>query len=124
MSIAEFIRRLEADCKFDKEKYREQSILLNCCLSEAVPLWFTQLEELKKATTDSQFSVELSRRTSESAKILADHGDALMFKTKETALAFNALAAGIACLAFCPGGVTVFGIHWEYKRVQRAARNY
>ena len=31
----------------------------------------------------------------------------------ETAAAFNALAEGLACLAFSPGGVTFYGLHFE-----------
>lgn len=40
----------------------------------------------------------------------------MLFRSKrkgETADAFNHLAEGIACLAFAPGGVRLFGSHWE-----------
>ncbi len=34
-------------------------------------------------------------------------------KRGETAAAFEALAEGIACQAFAPGGVMAFGVHWK-----------
>lgn len=40
-----------------------------------------------------------------------------------TAEVFNACARGIAALAHCPGGVTVFGLHWclDHTACKRAA---
>lgn len=34
----------------------------------------------------------------------------------EIAKAFNAVAQGLACLAFCPGGIVFAGHHWEANR--------
>jgi len=45
--------------------------------------------------------------------IIALHGDHLLFGGLHCAETFNAVAKGIAALAFCPGGVTIFGRHWE-----------
>jgi hypothetical protein len=46
---------------------------------------------------------------------LAARGDVLMFggKKGEAAHLFNRLAHALAVLAFAPGGVTIFGHHWE-----------
>ncbi len=47
---------------------------------------------------------------------LCEYGDELLYKSKtpgKTANLFNELAHGIAVLAFCPGGITIFGSHWK-----------
>jgi hypothetical protein len=49
-------------------------------------------------------------------KVLAEQGDQLLFKSAvpgRTADLANGLADAIAVLSFCPGGVTLFGEHWE-----------
>jgi hypothetical protein len=83
--------------------------LLKLALSAAVPLW---IEELKNKPWD-----ELQAMAADAADVVASKGDMLMFRGKkgESAAAFNALAKGIAILAFCPGGVTTFGLHFEAK---------
>ena len=47
------------------------------------------------------------------SQLIAEKGDQLMYRGPQTAEVFNALAEGIATLAFCPGGVTLFGLHFE-----------
>jgi hypothetical protein len=50
--------------------------------------------------------------------IIAEHGDDLLYKSKkpgETARYFNQLADAVSVLAFQPGGITVFGQHYEAK---------
>lgn len=80
--------------------------LLKISLSTAVPLWAYQLRQQPREY--------LSRRSGECAEIVACEGDCLMYRTKDrTARAFNALAEGIAILSFCPGGVRLFGLHFE-----------
>lgn len=86
------------------------SELLAMSLSAAVPLW---IEEFRHLSFD-----EIQKIARESAQVVAEKGDIIQFKSKkkgESAAAFNALARGIACLAFAPGGVTTFGSHWEAK---------
>jgi len=56
--------------------------------------------------------------------MIAEHGDDILFRSKRkgaTASAFNALAEGIAILSFAPGGVKVFGGHWETKSLDDLA---
>lgn len=60
--------------------------------------------------------------------LIASCGDQFLYKTKRqvkqdgevvsvgTAAAFNAVAKGIACLAFAPGGVRIFGLHFDAAR--------
>ena len=47
--------------------------------------------------------------------VLGEHGDELLFKSKKpgrTAELFNQTADAVAVLAFCPGGVSIFGQHF------------
>ena len=85
---------------------------LSSALSAAVPLY---IDELKKKggpdETDFKQATELS-------KILGERGDVLLFGSKkkgETAEMFNGVAKALGVLSFVPGGVTLFGSHWETK---------
>lgn len=84
---------------------------LAIALEAAVPLWMLQLDELEPA---ERHDVMRAWATA-GADAVASKGDTLMFKSArgETAATFNALARGLAALAFCPGGVTFAGRHWE-----------
>lgn len=47
---------------------------------------------------------------------IGSHGDALLFREKgQTSRILHMLADGVAILAFCPGGITLFGCHFEVK---------
>ena len=48
-------------------------------------------------------------------QILGENGDLLLFggKPGEAAALFNQLAHAVAVLAFCPGGITIFGQHYQ-----------
>ena len=88
--------------------FSTQRALLGSTLAVAVPLWV----ELIAADASAD---QLRERATRCSAILATNGDALMFRTKgTTADVFNALAEGVACMAFCPGGVKCFGSHWTY----------
>lgn len=56
---------------------------------------------------------------------LGERGDVLLFgggKEGEVADLFNGLAETIALLAFSPGGVHLFGQHWEARRPLKRAK--
>lgn len=55
------------------------------------------------------------------AQCIAEHGDALMFKSPHTKKVLAALLEGVALMSFCPGGVTVLGDHFEATPEQVAA---
>jgi hypothetical protein len=62
---------------------------------------------------------------------LGSHGDDLLFKSKkagDTAKVFNILADGLARLSFVPGGVDIFGMHFETgsyaKRLRKVIQIY
>ena len=82
--------------------------LIRVSLQAAVPLWVARLRE--------QPWDQIQRRLPELSQTIAEHGDVILYRSNvkgETARAFNALAEAIAALSFVPGGVTVFGEHWE-----------
>lgn len=86
----------------------EKRELLRIALGAAVPLW---IHEFRKLTPEERIKI-----VRECGDIVAEKGDVIQFKSKkrgETAKAFNALAKGIAVLAFSPGGVTFLGDHYE-----------
>ena len=82
--------------------------LLSSTLCLAVPLWIERLRH-------SGWEYVLGR-AKECSQHIAEHRDVILYRSKkkgETAKAFNALAEGVACLSFVPGGVKIFGSHWE-----------
>ena len=87
------------------------SDLLRTTLSAAVPLW---IERVRGYSEERRLD-----RARECAQVIAEKGDRILFRGKkvgETAAAFNALAEGIACAAFQPGGLDFLGDHWEARR--------
>jgi len=49
---------------------------------------------------------------------LAEHGDAILFaQPGKTSEAMNRLVEGIAILAFCPGGIRVFGCEFDARQM-------
>lgn len=86
---------------------RVQALLVTS-LEVAVPLWVQQLRQRPWS--------ELQARASRAMQMIAEHGDNILYKARrpgETAAAFNALAEAVAILSFSPGGVKLFGQHWQ-----------
>lgn len=90
--------------------------LLRTSLQAAVPL--------NAMTLADRSWDELLEMARESSQIVAEKGDIILYRSSkageagETAHAFNALARGIAILSFAPGGVTIFGDHYDYPGPQ------
>lgn len=81
---------------------------LRIALHAAVPL---HVFELRSCPFD-----EIQERAHRASQIVAEKGDIVMFRSKkkgESAAAFNALAEGIACLSFAPGGVVFLGDRYQ-----------
>lgn len=90
------------------DRDKTKLVLLQTALMTAVPFYAMDL-----ATRPWAEIVEIAR---ECAQVVASKGDVILFKSEkkgETAKAFNALAKGIACLSFAPGGVRTLGLHFE-----------
>lgn len=76
-------------------------------LALAVPLWMDEIRDL----TDAQRVARAKR----CGAMVAERGDVLQFgstRPGKAAEVFNALAEGLACAAYQPGGVTFAGRHW------------
>jgi hypothetical protein len=81
---------------------------LTISLEAAVPLW---IDKHKHTSVEARIA-----RARELADVVAGHGDDILFRSKrkgESAKAFNALAEGLALMAYQPGGVSFAGEHWE-----------
>jgi hypothetical protein len=88
---------------------------LQTALSAAVPLWILEKKKLPLS--------EVLQRIPYCIQIITEHGDNALFQSKkkgESAKAFNAIAEAISILSFAPGGVTIFGSHWESKHLDTA----
>ena len=86
--------------------------LLQTSMQMAVPLHIMRLQE--KGGPDKQ---DMERAQAISDK-LGEREDILLFgggRQGECAEMFNETARAIAVLAFCPGGITIFGSHFEAK---------
>jgi len=84
-----------------------RQITLVASLKFLVPLWIHEIRNL----TDEQRVARANRY----GRIVAERGDVLQFgggKKGQATEVFNALAEGLACAAYQPGGITVAGLHW------------
>ena len=82
--------------------------LLRIMLPMAVMLYVRGFESAEPA--------DVFRHVDGVAERLCTRGDVLLYGSKikgEAAELFNLLAKAVAALAFVPGGVTVFGTHYE-----------
>lgn len=94
----------------DPFDFSQQESLLKISLSAAVPLWIQQLK-----SRDWPCLIERAKICSQE---VAEHGDNLLFGSKtrgESARAFNRFAEGLAILSMAPGGVKIFGLHFECR---------
>lgn len=111
---------------FDPSKYgrgggpfdmSRQASIMGTTLQVAVPLWVENIKAQRDALPPGLFWETITTSAKRCSDVIAEQGDCLMFKSRgKTATAFNALAEGLACLSFCPGGVRFMGMHWETDR--------
>ena len=83
---------------------------LSIAMSAAIPLHIMQIQERGGPTEED---MKKAQATSDK---LGEHGDILLFgggKKGERADLFNRTAHAIAVLAFVPGGINIFGSHFE-----------
>ena len=86
--------------------------LLLITLDAAVPLWVVHIQ--KEAWDWDRVLAEARK----AGQVVAEKGDIIQYRSKqkgETAVAFNELAKGLACMSFVPGGVRFCGRHWDNK---------
>jgi hypothetical protein len=112
MDDAEILRRSIEETRKDTDP------LMATCLSFAVPLWIDRVR-------DWSFDMRMVRAQAASHLICYGAGAADVAtggkergkgrKKGAAAEVFNAIAMGLAILAYQPGGVTWGGNHWEAK---------
>jgi hypothetical protein len=81
--------------------------MLVITLQIAVPLW---IDEVAKLTDDERLTAARG-----CGRMIAEHGDDILYRSPrkgKSAEAFNALARGLACAAYQPGGVWFMGTHF------------
>lgn len=86
------------------------SELVRCALEAGVP--FRMLDLMRQGGPFDR-DMEEARAF---AEVLAEKGDCFLFKSAkkgETARLVNGLVRTLAVLAFAPGGVSVFGLHFD-----------
>jgi hypothetical protein len=88
---------------------------LAIALAAAVPLRIAELQR-KGGPTDAHLAMARAFST-----VIAEKGDILLFggKKGEAAQIFNRLAEATAVMAFMPGGVGFYGMHWEARAEKR-----
>jgi hypothetical protein len=94
-----------------------QAVLLKTALEPAVMLY--ALEFRRKSWEEL---LPLVRQANQDLQLNAEY---VLFPSKKpgrTAAGFNALARALAVLSFAPGGVTLFGLHFENKLEEDHAR--
>lgn len=83
------------------------SDLLGIMLGVAVPMWIHEIRNWSP-----QRRVEAAERCTD----LTTAADVVLESSRKeagtTAKTFNAVAQGLACLAYLPGGATLLGQHW------------
>lgn len=87
-------------------------MIISIALSATVPLWINKIKE------KGGISEEDIQRCQSFATILGSKGDHILYKSKkpgETARIFNDLAYCIAVMSYAPGGISIFGQHYESK---------
>lgn len=82
---------------------------LPIALDAAVPLWILQFRELPPEERQKKLAEVTADDLCLRLEYVLHRGP----KEGDTARAFNDLAQAIALLAFAPGGVRVFGRHWD-----------
>jgi len=84
-------------------------------LALAVPLLIAEMAR-RGGPADEDYA-----RVASYTNDLAYHGDDLLYASRkpgETSCRFQQVAEAIAVLSFCPGGIAVFGLHFDGAAVQ------
>lgn len=79
-------------------------------LSMTVPLRILELRELMQQGIGL---TEHIARVSPYAHDIAECGDQILFRGSRTTELINKLVDAVAVLSFVPGGITMFGLHFE-----------
>lgn len=87
--------------------------ITTACLGVAVPMWIDRMRGWQsEARQETALELGDLIACSQGAAALSDPEARGTARKGELARVFNALAQGVAILAFCPGGITFAGHHW------------
>jgi hypothetical protein len=91
--------------------------LLAATLGLAVPLRLVELREWRQHFDDKGWARAQADATAAAQAVIQEVSDGLLFRTRPGVAqrGFVALVDAIAWLAWCPGGITIFGQHWEER---------
>ncbi|WP_326642998.1 hypothetical protein OG884_18450 [Streptosporangium sp. NBC_01755] len=78
-------------------------------LAVVVPLEIDRMRAMNDEQRTQQIAEHASRTV---AQLLGEQGDVLLYGGRGCAETFAVLARGLVCLAWAPGGVTAFGMHF------------
>jgi hypothetical protein len=81
---------------------------ISMALEMAVTLQILEWQHANTAPSWEDFN-EAKQRCAD----IGGHGDELLYGGKHCASLFAGVADAIAIMAFFPGGITIFGRHWE-----------
>jgi hypothetical protein len=87
----------------------ELAVWTRVCLEVAVPMWLEKWRS-EGLTLEQVREVGLA-----GGDLIAERSDLIMRKAKGAGDVFNAIAKALAALSFHPGGVTLFGAHFETR---------
>lgn len=79
------------------------------------------IHDLRKLGGPDEYQLEEARAFTTT---LGSQGEAILYRVKgKTAEMMDRLIECIAILAFCPGGITTFGLHFEARRKESEANH-
>lgn len=93
----------------DEQKTEHKLQMFGLWLEAAVPVWILQMR------AEQWTRAERLERARVAGKLITERADLLIRSPEkpvhheQRADLLNRLAEGVACMAFCPGGVTLFG---------------
>lgn len=90
--------------------------LLLMTIEVGVPLEIHRLKNIGVTDRDFEFAREFSSS-------LAEKGDQILYKGKETARLTSDLIKCLAIMAFIPGGYSFYKLHFEVKDYQKYVSN-
>lgn len=85
-----------------------QESLLRAHLATAVPLAIRRWADAEPE--------DRATRLDEALKLIAEHGDDILFGGEYCREGINALVDAVAILAYQPGGIDIAGMHFEAER--------
>jgi hypothetical protein len=100
-----------------EESRGDLDLVTTACLGVAVPMWIDRMRHWlpREREQRAQALVEIVAHH-QAIAALCDAEARGTARRGDIGVAFNAVAEGLALLAYCPGGIVFGGHHWEAAR--------